>query len=209
MDVWLSDGPTNCQPIFRRTGGLYPRPIELPLDKRHPAVRAARNRQVDEAAAPGAAIVIRRARVADCVALTRIAHAAKRHWGYPTALMRLWKADLTVTPATLSGQEVYCAVRGPTRVGFYALSGVGRTRELEHMWVRPTYMGSGVGRALFAHLLRHARATGATRLVIVADPNAQGFYCRMGAQPAGRVSSRPAGRSLPRLILRLARVRTR
>ena len=195
--------------VFRQAGGLYPRQIELPLDKRPPAARGARNRQVDQAAAQGAGIVIRKARVADCVALTRIAHAAKRHWGYPTALMRLWKADLTVTPSTLSGQEVYCAIRGATRVGFYALSGVGRTRELEHMWVRPTYMGSGVGRTLFAHLLRHARATGATRLVIAADPNAEGFYRRMGAKPAGRVPSRPAGRSLPRLILRLARVRTR
>ena len=41
--------------------------------------------------------IVRRARPADAAGLTRIAHAAKRHWRYPARWMRLWRDDLTVT----------------------------------------------------------------------------------------------------------------
>jgi GNAT superfamily N-acetyltransferase len=117
--------------------------------------------------------------------------------------MRLWKADLTVTPAYILDHPVYCAVHGSSVVGFYALSDTGTARELEHMWVLPTRMGSGVGRALFAHLLGQLQAMRAASLRIASDPNAEGFYRRMGARRVGRVPSRPAGRYLPVLAFRL------
>ena len=44
-------------------------------------------------------------------------------------------------------------------MGFYAVSGERRTRELEHMWVDPRYIGYGVGRQLFAHLDREGHPT--------------------------------------------------
>ena len=146
---------------------------------------------------------IRRARTGDAVTLTRIAHAAKRYWGYPERLIRLWKPDLTVTRDVIVSEPVYCAVRERRIVGFYALSGSGATRELEHLWVDPDCIGSGVGARLFAHLVRRLRAMRVSRLTIASDPNAEGFYRRMGARRVGRVSSRPAGRRLPLLVIRL------
>ena len=74
---------------------------------------------------------IRKARRSECAALTRIAHAARRFWGYPENLMREWKADLTVSPQTLAQGQAYCAVRDARVVGFYATSGEGNERELE------------------------------------------------------------------------------
>jgi N-acetylglutamate synthase-like GNAT family acetyltransferase len=144
---------------------------------------------------------IRKARREDCFHLTRIAHDAKRSWGYPEKLIRLWSADLTVTPEFVARHPVYCAVRDSNVVGFYALSGDGATRELEQMWVVPQHMGSGVGRLLFRHLCRHLSAAGVKRLRIASDPNAEGFYRRMGATRIGEEPSRPAGRSLPVLVL--------
>jgi hypothetical protein len=38
---------------------------------------------------------------------------------------------------------------------------------------------------------------------VPSDPNAQGFYVKMGAQRVGEVPSRPPGRTLPLLVLRL------
>ena len=109
---------------------------------------------------------IRRARSGDAVALTRIAHAAKRYWGYPERLIRLWKSALTVTPDFIGSEPVYCAVRERQIVGFYALSGSGATRELEHLWVDPDCIGSDVGARLFAHLVRRLRAMRVSRLTI-------------------------------------------
>jgi GNAT superfamily N-acetyltransferase len=88
-------------------------------------------------------------------------------------------------------------------LGFYALSGTGSVRELEHMWVRPRHIGSGVGRVLFGHLLGRLRAMRVTRLTVASDPHAEGFYRRMGARKVGRVPARPRGRTLPLLVVRV------
>src|SRR5262249_7619002 len=140
-----------------------------------------------------------RARRADAAYLTRISRAAKRHWGYPESLLRLWRGDLTVTPGFIDRHPVYHAVHRGRVVGFYAISGTGRVRELEHMWVHPTHMGAGVGRALFAHLVQRLHAMGVRRLDVASDPNAEGFYHRIGAGGVATIAASPAGSRPPRL----------
>ena len=142
---------------------------------------------------------VRRARRDDSARLTRLAHDAKRFWGYSEELIRLWRDDLTVTPRFIADHAVYCAVKDSRIVGFYALSGEHGARELEHMWVDPRHIGRGVGRLLFAHLLGRLRREGVTRLRIASDPNAEGFYRKLGARRLGSVPSQPAGRHLPLL----------
>lgn len=146
---------------------------------------------------------ILRAHGTDAADLTRISRAAKRYWGYPEKLIRLWQRDLTVTPGFIERHPVYRAVHRGKAVGFYAISGTSSARELEHMWVHPKYIGAGVGRALFAHLLRRLRTMQVRRLDVLSDPNAEGFYRRMGARQVGVVPSTPEGRVLPLLRLTL------
>ena len=50
-------------------------------------------------------------------------------------------------------------------------------------------MGKGFGRALFEHAEKIAQEQGATRLIIVSDPHALGFYQRMGATVYGQQSA--------------------
>ncbi|MGH7822212.1 MAG: GNAT family N-acetyltransferase [Candidatus Binatia bacterium] len=144
---------------------------------------------------------IRAARAADAAELTRIAHAAKRRWGYAEDLIEAWRMDLTVGPELIASHPVYCAVEGASIVGFYALSRDGDAGELEHMWVDPPAMARGIGATLFRHAASVARAAGVTVLRIASDPNAEGFYRKMGARRAGEVPSRPPGRTLPLLVL--------
>jgi ribosomal protein S18 acetylase RimI-like enzyme len=147
--------------------------------------------------------MIRRARPDESEALTRIAHAAKRHWGYPERWLGLWREALTVTPDFIERHEVYAALRGDEVLGFYALAGDGDKLELEHLWVAPEHIGGGIGRALLSHAISRAAARQATALEIAADPNAEGFYRRMGARRVGEVASEIEGqpRHLPLLVL--------
>jgi GNAT superfamily N-acetyltransferase len=147
---------------------------------------------------------IRSALTADAAALTRIAHAAKRHWGYPEAWMRLWNRDLTVSPRFIAAHRVACAIADERIVGFYALSREASIFELEHMWVGPEHMGRGVGARLFAHAVETVRALGGDRLTIASDPNAEAFYRRMGARRLGEVASIPTPRMLPLLVVDVA-----
>jgi GNAT superfamily N-acetyltransferase len=148
-------------------------------------------------------IEIRRGRSAEADALTGVAHAAKRRWGYPEELIDLWTPDLTVPADFVDTHPVYCAVSGTQILGFYALSRDRDIFELEHMWIDPPYMRAGVGARLFAHAVETVRRAGGSRLRIAADPNAEGFYRRMGAGRIGEVPSTPAGRMLPLFVVEI------
>jgi len=149
------------------------------------------------------AACIRKARAADAARLTSIAHAAKRHWGYPESLIELWRADLTVTADFIDAHPVFCAELPPDLIGFYALSQDGEELELEHMWVEPVHMGAGVGAMLLEHAIATARSLGGSLLSIASDPNAEGFYLHMGARRIGEEPAQPAGRVLPVLVVDL------
>ncbi len=148
-------------------------------------------------------IQIRRAVSDDVESLTTLAHDAKRHWGYSEELIALWSRELTFTPEYVARHAVYVASVKDRAVGVYALVRTDRECELEHLWVRPAFLGRGVGRALVNHAIATARAWNVTSIKIVADPNAEGFYDRLGAIRVGDVPSRPRGRRLPLLRLNL------
>jgi GNAT superfamily N-acetyltransferase len=151
---------------------------------------------------PLSALELRAARLEECGALTALAHASKRHWRYPEEWIRAWATDLTVTPDLVRTAIVRVGVRDGQAVGFYALDAEPPTFELEHFWVRPGEIGTGVGRILFEDAIVAARTAGATGVEIASDPNAEAFYLRMGARRIGEVDSTPPGRRLP--LLRIA-----
>ena len=150
-------------------------------------------------------IQIRRATPDEAAALTEIAHAAKRHWGYPENWIEHWKDDLTITPDFIANNEMYVAVAGEEIAGCCALVLRDSQAELEHMWIRPEHMGTGIGRALFHQTVARAAHLKATGLEISSDPNAEGFYQRMGAKRIGEVKSEIEGqpRVLPRMSVDL------
>ena len=151
-------------------------------------------------------IQIRRAQPEEAAALTEIAHAAKRHWGYPENWIENWKEDLTITPDFITTNEMYVAVASQEIAGCCALVMSGSLAELEHMWIRPEHMGTGVGRALFNQIMERAKTFDAKAVELSADPNAEGFYKRMGASRIGEVRSEIAGqpRVLPRMRFALS-----
>jgi GNAT superfamily N-acetyltransferase len=146
---------------------------------------------------------MRRCSARDAPSLTRLAHASKASWGYPADLVALWDGDLTLDPAFVERHDVWAAVAGAEVVGFYAMNGEGPVREIEHLWVDPGWMGRGVGRLMVDDLVARARAAGVEELRVVSDPNAAGFYLRMGARHVGEQASVPAGRRLPVLVIPL------
>jgi ribosomal protein S18 acetylase RimI-like enzyme len=155
------------------------------------------------------ALQMRRCTARDAPSLTRLAHASKASWGYPDELLALWDADLTLDPAFVERHDVWAAVVGDEVAGFYGVTGEGMTREIEHLWVDPGWMGRGVGRRMLDHLVARARADGVEVLRAVSDPNAVGYYQRMGARQVGEQASVPAGRRLPVLAIRVSGDATR
>jgi N-acetylglutamate synthase-like GNAT family acetyltransferase len=91
-------------------------------------------------------------------------------------------------------------------VGCCALVLSNSLAEIEHMWMQPEHMGTGIGRALFEHAKRRAEERGAEVLELSADPNAEGFYARMGAERIAEIAAGMNGREdrvLPRMRMKL------
>ena len=143
-------------------------------------------------------LLIRAAQPLEAARLTEIAHAAKAHWGYPASWIAAWEGDLTITPSVVDTAQVFLVERRREVVGFYVLAAEGETCSLEHLWVDPPAIGTGVGRVLIDHAKKVARARGAIRLEAVSDPNAEGFYLHMGATRVGEERGEVEGN--PRIL---------
>jgi len=154
-------------------------------------------------------LTIRRAMAGDAAVMTRIAFAAKRHWGYPEAWIQLWRDELTVDPAYPERAIAFLAERCGETVGWCGFSESSGVWEIDHFWVAPAAMGAGVGSRLLRHGVNFLVSRGVGALRILSDPHAVGFYKKFGAMQIGEEPGRPEGRMLPVLTLRLAQVSTR
>lgn len=134
-------------------------------------------------------MIVRRAAPDLAKDLTSIAIRSKGYWGHTEAWLNRWGRDLHLTPAYILSNEVHvCEVEGAI-TGFYALLHKSPVAILDHLWVRPTWIGRGCGRLLFEHAAHLASTLGALAMDWVADPNAAGFYERMGGRSIRRIQS--------------------
>lgn len=144
-------------------------------------------------------IEFRRARPDEAERFTTLARAAKASWGYPAALAEAWAASLTVTPEQIEREAFHAALRGGEVIGFYAIVRQEGRWLLDHFWVSPQCQAQGVGRAMFIDAIACGRRLGAGIVVIEADPNAAGFYARMGAREVGSIPAPIEGNAERRL----------
>lgn len=146
-------------------------------------------------------MLIRKAQPEEAGTLTQIALDAKRYWGYPEHWIRHWESDLTISPEFIRDNHVYVADDAGELRGFYALCVTKANAELEHMWVMPSHIGTGLGKELFLDAMARAGELNVPAVELSADPNAAGFYERMGAKRIGETASEVHGvyRKLPRM----------
>jgi GNAT superfamily N-acetyltransferase len=130
-------------------------------------------------------ILIRHTFPEEADALSKIAFSAKAHWGYPDRWMEIWKPQLTLTPKYFVENESWTAEHDNQPISFYTLEEKDGNGWIENLWVLPKYIGKGIGRQLFVHALSRARELGYSKLQLASDPNAVGFYEKIGMIKVG------------------------
>jgi GNAT superfamily N-acetyltransferase len=179
---------------------LEPAPGSGVAERRYAALR----QRLGPVLAP---VGLRPAQPGEAGALSALAMRSKAHWGYDDAFLEASRPELSLAPDDVGALRATVAVdlADDRPLGFYTL--VGDTEDdaaLGHLFVDPVAMGTGVGSALFAHAVATARSLGLTRFRVDADPDAAGFYERMGAVPDGEVPSGSIpNRTLPRFRVEL------
>jgi GNAT superfamily N-acetyltransferase len=151
-----------------------------------------------------ARVHLRPASAGECPALSDLCLRSKGHWGYDTAFLEACRAELRIHQGDLGDFLRVAEVEG-VPAGVAQLGHDCADWTVEKLFVDPPFIGCGVGAVLMGWLVETARANGATRLVIEADPGAVSFYRRFGAVDDGMVASGSiTGRFIPRLVLPLA-----
>jgi GNAT superfamily N-acetyltransferase len=148
-------------------------------------------------------IVLRAARPEECAELGELCLRSKAWWGYDEAFIAACREELAIRADDVG--PMLCVAEAAGRpAGVAQLSSDGGDWHVDKLFVDPPFIGRGVGAALMRWATETARAMGAVRLVIEADPDAAGFYRRHGAVDAGTVASGSIpGRRIPRLVLAL------
>jgi GNAT superfamily N-acetyltransferase len=128
----------------------------------------------------GSAVVsIRAAQPADHERLRELTFESKAHWGYEREFVRRWADGLRFE----GDEERWVAEADGDTVAWVALvppaDGVA---VLDDLWVDPAAMGQGLGAQLFRFVADRARELGADRLEWGAEPNAIGFYEKLGGR---------------------------
>lgn len=80
----------------------------------------------------------------------------------------------------LKEQRVRVAIVDDRIVGFATVVATGRVGELEDLFVDPDWMRRGVGRALVVDAIDIARDQGLSRINVMANEHALGFYKNVG-----------------------------
>jgi len=156
-----------------------------------------------------ASITIRAALPGEASVLSRLCVRSKAHWGYDDAFLEQARRSLTIDPAAIDAGRVFVAIDargGPLGVADCCPLPEPGAFDLVHLFVEPSALRRGVGRALFATACAWCTAQGGSKLMILSDPNAAAFYQRLGARRIGEAPSDAIGdRMLPLFEFALAR----
>lgn len=132
----------------------------------------------------------------DAALLTATAYTSKKFWGYSDELMELWKEDLSISSEYIVNHKVVKVFEQETFAGFFAIKIEDGNAELDHLWLDPIHIKRNFGRQIFEYLIRYLVSIEIHEMKLIAEPNAKGFYDKMGGKIIGEFQSKISGRML-------------
>ncbi|GAU79145.1 GNAT family N-acetyltransferase [Fusibacter sp. 3D3] len=149
-------------------------------------------------------VYIRPARPDEFAILNEVASISEAHWGYDESFMNEFRTFYAINAAFISENPTFVYLRDNQIIAFYGLILKGRFCELEYFYVRPDYIGKGMGASLWQHMLRQCALLEIEVVTLVTSPEAKAFYEKMGAVHSGDTASLiKAGRMIPKLYYKL------
>ncbi len=150
-------------------------------------------------------LAFRPALTCDASALSALIYRAKAHWQYPQAWLEAWADELKVSANYIQQHHVQILEVGEDIVGFFSLEYHRKqtSAQLEHLWIEPSYIGQGFGGKLLTLACQQAKSDGYNSIELIADPNAEGFYRRLGATKIAEINTKvlAVDRVLPKMQL--------
>ncbi|MGF9769763.1 GNAT family N-acetyltransferase [Bacillus albus] len=141
---------------------------------------------------------IRKALLSEADELSELALYSKATWNYSEEFILACKEDLTITVEYIKNNFVYVLENDNTKIGFFSF--LRNDKALDFLYIHPRYKGKGYGKIMWKFVIEQANELGIKSFTIDSDPNAKGFYLKMGAKLIGETPSTVfKGRLLPLL----------
>jgi ribosomal protein S18 acetylase RimI-like enzyme len=131
------------------------------------------------------------ATASDLGAIETVVRAAAMVWEEDRPFLEAHPDAIVVPVELVNRGQVRVAVQSDAVVGFSSyVIGDATTWEVEDLFVRPDLMRRGIGRRLLDEMIATAAEAGCTRLEVAANPQALGFYEKLGFVAVGVVPTR-------------------
>ena len=156
-------------------------------------------------------ITIRAAVSDDAPTLTAIAMQSKAYWPYSAVQIEVWRPALTISADMIADSHGFVVEYDGQIAGCYLLQPDSinpKNWAQEHLWLLPSHIGRGIGRAMMEHAVSIAARGGASMLTIDAEPNAETFYLACGAKTVSTTAAPIEGmpdRVRPQMVLTISR----
>lgn len=133
-------------------------------------------------------MIVRKASLNEANELSHIALISKATWDYSEEFIQACKEDLTITDDYIVNNYVYVLESEGIKIGFFSFQ---RKEEdaLDFLYLHPNYKGKGYGKLLWQSVVEKAVELGMKCFTIDSDPNAKGYYMKMGAKLIGEAPS--------------------
>jgi ribosomal protein S18 acetylase RimI-like enzyme len=149
-------------------------------------------------------MVIVEADIRDSETLTSITKRSKAYWGYTNEQMNEWSKLLTITEAYIEKNAVFKLLIADDVAGYYSFLNINEhTVRLDNLFVIPQFIGKGFGNLLLNDFLTRMGKRGTKKILLDADPNAEGFYTKFGFIKVGQIETSIKDRYLPIMELNL------
>jgi hypothetical protein len=133
----------------------------------------------------------------DAELLSSLAYSSKKFWGYSDELMSLWKSDLEISSQYILENNVVKVFDGGNLLGFFSIKlDEEQNAELDHFWLKPENIRLHYGQRIFNYITEHLANKGFSKVTLIAEPNATGFYNKMNGNVVGKFQSKVSGRFL-------------
>ena len=132
----------------------------------------------------------------DAKMLSETAKQSKQIWGYSSELMKKWEEELTVTEKHIEKNKVFKVYQNNIYIGFFSLVKFINWTEIGHFWILPDYLRKGFGSVIFSKIIEIVTGYNEAILEVYAEPNANGFYEKMGGEIHKQIGAKEKGRQM-------------
>jgi ribosomal protein S18 acetylase RimI-like enzyme len=149
-------------------------------------------------------MTIEKANITDHEILTKITKKAKAYWGYSAEQILKWDTNLTITTDYIKNYDVYKLTNRNLIIGYYSyIPKDNKTVKLDNLFILPEYIGKGFGKYLLLDFFNRMNKDKVEKIILDSEPNAEGFYFKMGFKKIGEFETSIKNRFMPIMEMNL------